>query len=338
MWEVAMVFSLPGLPIDEDAYKALGVNFSRKMCQTPEEIIETGKNADIVIGIGRQPFNRTVLENLPKCRLLMCVGIGYDNVDVAAATELGIPVANVPDASTDEVSDHVLALLLALSRRLLPLVDAVRSGGWDAVGALRQICLPITRLKGKTLGLVGFGNIARRLTPKAQAIGLDVLAYDPYVADSLASELGVKRVSLDRLLESSDFVSLHAALTHQNKHMIGLTEFTKMKETAFLINASRGGLVNEEALVEALTKGLIAGAGLDVLDPEPPKPDNPLLGMPNVLITAHSAYSSQECFVESWERPVEEVARALKGEWPLGLVNPDVKEAFLSKWQEGDRR
>jgi len=174
------------------------------------------------------------------------------------------------------------------------------------------------RLSGQTLGLIGFGNIARTLVPKAKAFGFRIIAYAPHVPNILFKTFKVESVDLGRLLEESDFVSLHTALTSETRYMMGLKQFKKMKPTAYLINTARGELVDEE--------------GLDVLNPEPPSPDNPLLKLDNVLITGHFAYYSEESREELFMQPWEEVARVLKGEWPHGLVNPEVKERFRVKW------
>jgi D-3-phosphoglycerate dehydrogenase len=168
--------------------------------------------------------------------------------------------------------------------------------------------------------------------PKAQGFGLRVIAYDPYVPPSIAESLGVELVDLPDLLPRSDYVSIHAALTSETRHLLGSEQLKQMKPSAFLINTARGGIVDEQALYAALSQGHIAGAGLDVLELEPPQPDNPLLKLDNVVITAHAAHYSDQSVLELRRQPVESVIRVLKGEWPLGVVNPEVKEKYLSKW------
>jgi len=187
-------------------------------------------------------------------------------------------------------------------------------------------------LSRQTLGLICFGNIARALVPKARAFGLRIIAYAPHVPRVLFETFKVESVELDQLLEESDFVSLHTALTPETKHMMGLPQFKKMKRTAYFINTARGELVDERALYTALSEGLIAGAGLDVLESEPPDQDNPLLKLSNVLITGHFAYYSEESREELFRWPWEEVVRVLRGEWPEGLINPQVKDQFCAKW------
>ena len=331
-FKVVMTAFMPGIPLEQEIITSTGAEFVKSLCFSEDELIQGAQDADAVIaGTTMQPFTRKVIEKLAKCRIIANLGIGYDKLDVAAATEYGICVANVPDYCLDELSDHTILLILSLARKLLPTVAAVKEGKW--MGAeLRQLLMPVYRLKGQTLGLVGLGRIARALVPKAQTLGLKVIAYDPYVPEEVARGLGVELKDLHRLLKESDFVSLHAHLTKENERMIGLEQFKKMKRTAYFINTARGQLVNEQALQTALTEGYIAGAGLDVLDLEPPTSDNPLLQMDNVIVTGHSAQLSIESETEFWRRPLEEVARVLRGRWPVAFINPGVKEKFVSKW------
>ena len=208
---------------------------------------------------------------------------------------------------------------------------AIRAGktGYVEVAQARG---KVFRIRGQTLGLVGLGRIPRILVPKAKSFGLKIIAYDPYIPADVAMEAGVELVDFDRLLEESDYISVHAALTHENEGMFGLEQFKTMKPTAFLINTARGALVNSEALYTALTESLIAGAGMDVTEPEPINLDNPLLKLDNAIFTGHSAYFSETSTVEQRKAPVEEIARVLTGEWPQALVNPEVKEKFTQRW------
>jgi len=224
-----------------------------------------------------------------------------------------------------------MALLLSLARKL-PMVDkAIRAGKTGYVD-VTQARGKVFRISGQTLGLVGLGRIPKTLVPKAKSFSLRIIAYDPFIPADVAKEVGVELVDFDRLLEESDYISVHAALTSENEGMFGLEQFQKMKPTAFLINTSRGALVNSEALYTALSEGLIAGAGLDVTEPEPINPDNPLLKLDNAIFTGHSAYYSETSTVEQRKAPVEEIARVLTGEWPQSLVNPEVKEKFTQRW------
>jgi D-3-phosphoglycerate dehydrogenase len=326
---------LPGLPhYGEEDYRKIGAELVKKLCRSEDDLISIAHDADAII-TGGEPYSRRVIEKLTKCRVISNIGIGYDGIDVEAATEHGIYVTNVPDYCLEEMAEHTLALILACGRKLLRFDRAVREGKWDsrAPREIREkIRPPMFRLKGQTLGLVGLGRIPRTLVPKAKALGLKVIAYDPYVSKDAAAELGVEMVGFEQLLRESDFVSLHAALTKDNQHMIGAEQLKKMKRTAYLINTARGGLVDEQALNTALSEGIIAGAGLDVLDPEPPRPDNPLFKRDNVIITAHSANYSEESQAELLRRPEEEVFSILRGESPRCPVNPQVKERFVTRW------
>ncbi len=200
-------------------------------------------------------------------------------------------------------------------------------------GYIREKLLSyVTQLRGKTLGLIGFGNIPRTLAAKAKSFGLRIIAYDPYVAAPLAETFGVEMVDLDKLFSESDFVSVHAALTPETRHLIGLEQFKKMKPMAYFINTGRGALVDKEALCTALSEGYIAGAGLDVMEKEPLPLDSPLLQMENVILTPHVAASSQRPRGEAYRWPIEECLRVLKGGWPRALVNVEVKEKFKARW------
>ena len=328
-----MLVHRPGLPRNLEGYKEVGAEFIEKSCQTEDEIIAVTADADAVFA-PLVPINKRVIENMKRCRIINCPTGGYNNVDLEAATQCGILVTCVPDYCLEEVSDHTIALILTCARKIMLQTTMVREGKWDSIMRLefRKKWPPMFRMRGLTLGLVGFGRIPRALVPKAKGFGLRIIAYDPYIQKSIAQEMGVELVDFDRLLRESDFISLHLHLTDETKNMIGLEEFKKMKPTAYLINTARGGLINEQALYIALTQGYIAGAGLDVTEPEPPDPDNPLLKLENVVITPHCAFYSDESVVELNRRAEEEVFRILRGEWPQNLVNPEVKGRFEAKW------
>ena len=329
---------VPGIiPTYDELLTKLGAEVEKTFCTTEQELISACAEADAVIAVGIRItpgyiFSSKVIGNLSKCRVIAFTSIGYDNVDVAAATEKGICVTNVPYYCLEEVSDHTMALVLACARKFYQLLPDIKAGKWSSQADYLNALKPLQRLCGQTLGLIGFGNIARALVPKARAFGFSIIAYAPHVPDILFRTFKVESVGLDQLLEQSDFVSMHTTLTPKTRHMMGLQQFKKMKPTAYLINTARGELVDEKALYIALSEGLIAGAGLDVLESEPPSPDNPLLKLNNVLITGHFAYYSEEANEELFRWPWEEVARVLQGEWPQGLVNPQVKERFSAKW------
>ncbi len=336
-FKVVFTFYAPGIvPTYDELLTKLGAEVEKTFCATEEELISACSEADAVIALGIRItpgyiFSLKVIENLNKCRLIALTGIGHDNVDIAAATEKGICVANVPYYCLEEVSDHAMALILACARKFYQLLPDIKRGKWSTQADYLSALKPLHRLSGQTLGLIGFGNIARTLVPKARAFGFRIIAYAPHVPSILFETFKVESVELDKLLEESDFVSMHTALTSETKHMMGLKQFKKMKPTAYFINTARGELVDEGALYTALSEGLIAGAGLDVLDSEPPGLDNPLLKLSNVLITGHFAYYSEESREELFRWPWEEIARVLQGEWPQGLVNPQVKERFSVK-------
>ena len=339
-YKVVMTFEYPGLPPDEKVLTDIGAQFAKIPCKSGDELIAAAHDADAIItGLAAQPlFTRKVIEGLNKCRIISSLGIGYEGVDLDAATERGIYVTNVPDYCLEEVTDHSMAILLACARKLFRLDKAVREGKWDSLERPQiryQIWPPMFRISGQTLGLIGFGNVPRALVPKAKGFGLKVIAYDPYASPGIAEEMGVELVDVDRLLQESDYVSVHAALTAETRHMLGLEQFKKMKPTAYLINAARGPLVDESALYTALAEGHIAGAGLDVTDPEPPSLDNPLFKLDNVIFTAHSAYYSESSTLELLSRPVEEVVSVLTGRPPRKPLNPQAKKRFLHRWGKG---
>ncbi len=331
---IARAFPRPLTDFEREVMERIGVTMEvappRQRNLTEEELLSFARDADAVMTVF-EPFTGNVIRQLTKCRLITSIGVGYQNIDVEAATDCGVCVGNNPEYCLEEVSDHAMALLLTLARKIIALDKAVRIGqtGYAELARARG---SIPRMRGQTLGLVGFGRIPRTLVPKAQGFGLRVIVHDPYAPPELAAEAGVEMVDLDRLLEESDYVSLHAALTPSNQGMIGVAQLKKMKPTALLVNTARGALVDEEALHGALSEGVIAGAGLDVTEPEPIRPDSPLLALDNVILTGHSAFFSDTAVVEQWKWPITEVARVLTGEWPHALVNPQVKDKFTGRF------
>lgn len=312
---------------EEADLSAIGAQTIVATLSTEGDIIGYANDIDAAIVGATEPYTRRVIEALKKCKVISRLGIGCNNIDLAAATEYGIPVAYVPDASIIEVSDHAIALLLCFSRKLIPISQAIREGAWQPgqkdILPLRR---PISRLSEQTLGLVGLGRIGGAVCKKARVFGMRVIIYDPYLSVATIQQLGAEQADFDKILIDSDYVSLHAPLTEETKHLFGLEQFKKMKPTAYLINTARGGLIDEKALIAALSKGYIAGAGLDVTDPEPPKPDNPLLQMENVIATGHTAFYSQSSARELRQRTVGAVIAALTGQWPQILANPEVRD------------
>ncbi len=297
-----------------EVLRAAGIEYVVRQCRTEDEAIESGRVADAVIN-QHVPLGARAFDAWQRCRGVVHFGKGVDNIDVDAATARGIWVANVRDANSDEVSNHVLALVLAFARDVLRFDRAVRAGSWSYRSAV-----PRRRLAGQLLGLVGFGDIARLVAQKARGLGLEVIA----CTRRPASAPGIGFVALDELLRRSDFVSIHVPLTHSTRHLIGARELALMKQSAFLINTARGAIVDQTALVEALQQRCIAGAGLDVTDPEPPPRDDPLLALDNVILTPHVAWYSEESRERVTVEAAREVVRILRGERPRSPVNPTV--------------
>ncbi len=273
------------------------------------------READALM-ITTRPVTAELLHRMPHCRIVSRVGTGTDAIDIAAATQQRIWVSNVPDYAIDEVSTHAITLLLAHARRLPALLESTRQGIWDY-----RVVPPIIRLKGQTLGVVGFGRIARALAAKARGLGLNVLAYDRYVTDQNVEAAGVKPVNFETLLRESDFVSLHTPLTETTRGLIDSSALALMKPTALLINTARGALVDEDALVAALRAGRIAGAALDVLQVEPPSADHPLLHESRAWLTPHIGWYSEAASRDMRVKAAEEVVRVLRGGEPRSPIN-----------------
>jgi D-3-phosphoglycerate dehydrogenase len=276
-----------------------------------DDILAVARDADaILVTYAKLPGD--LLRQLRRCKAIGRFGLGVDNIDIAAAAELGITVTYVPDYCMQEVSDHAMALLLALARKVPQSNALVQVGRWEMPAVV-----PIHRLAGRVLGLAGFGNIPRALAPKAKAFGLRVVAHDPYVSQQVLDAAGVERVSFDRLLEISDFVSIHAPLLSATRGLFNAEVFRKMKKGARLINTARGPLVDEDALVAALDSGQLAGAALDVVAVEPLPKDSKLIGRDNVILTPHTAFYSVEALNELQTKCAADVARVLSGEPPV---------------------
>jgi D-3-phosphoglycerate dehydrogenase len=281
-----------------------------------DDILAVARDADaILVTYAKLPGE--LLRQLERCKVIGRFGLGVDNIDVPAATERGITVTYVPDYCLHEVSDHAMALLLALARKI-PFSDRlVQSGRWEMPAVV-----PIRRLAGRVLGLVGFGNIPRALAPKAQAFGLKVVTHDPYVSNDVLTAAGVEGVSFDQLLAMSDYVSIHAPLLPATRGLFSGEAFGKMKKGALLVNTARGPLIDEAALIAALDLGQLGGAALDVVATEPLAKDSPLKGRDNVILTPHTAFYSVEALEELQTKCATDVARVLSGEKPVYPVRP----------------
>jgi len=252
----------------------------------------------------------------PKCRCVVRAGVGYNNVDLDAANRRGISVCNVPDYGTEEVADHAIMFLLAMTRRLVPCHEAIRKGNWHY-----ETAVGTPRLRGKTFGVIGCGRIGTATALRAKAFGLDVVFHDPRLPQGVDKALGIRRAQkLEDLLEQSDFVSLHCYLDETTRHMINADAISKMKKGTYLINTARGPVIDEEALLAGLASGQIAGAALDVVEHEP-LADERLRSHPKILFTPHSAFYSVEGFVELRSKAAMEIRRVLMGETPWNQVN-----------------
>ena len=311
-------YVFPSLEPERAVLEPLGAELRPAQCKSEEEIIALTQEADAVLNCYAKMTAR-VIDKLQRCKIIARYGIGVDNVDLAAASKARILVTNVPDYCVDEVSDHALALVLSLARKIVAADAGVKSGNWSVTAHAG-----IRRLRGQTLGLLGFGKIAKALASKAQPLGMKALVYDPYLEAELISRHGAEAVSLDTLLAEADAISIHVPLSPETRNLIGQRELARMKSTAFLINTSRGGIVDELALALALKENRLGGAALDVLAVEPPPPDHPLRQAPNMILTPHLAFYSRESLIELQTKTAEEVARALKGEPPRSPVNPEV--------------
>ena len=288
---------------------------------TEDEIITAAKDADVIITAMAQ-ITRGVMESLPDLKAIVRYGIGFDNIDVDAATDNGILVVTIPDYCYEEVSNHAIALLLTCAKKLVVLNNYTKQSGWSDA---RRAMPPMDTIYGQTLGLVGCGNIGQMTARKAQCFGLKVIGHDPYLDTSRATEYGITLVSLPDLLKDSDYVSVHAPLNKETWHLIEENELKQMKPTAYLINTSRGSLVDETALIKALQEKWLAGAGLDVLEMEPFEPDNPLFKMDNVVVTPHTAFYSDVAMKRLRTSVGQEAARVASGRWPKNVVNATVK-------------
>ena len=317
------LIDLDGQPLADWVPKRLaeeGVSLHVHQCERREDLAQHAGAAEVVWLFGGKPTLKGNLDVIPRCWAVIRTGSGTDNVPVAEATERGIIVANTPAAFTDGVSDHMIALLFAVLRRVVALDQAVRQGRWDQV--VKQ---PVNGVKGRTLGLVGFGLIPKEIVCKLSGFGLTVLAFDPFVPRDVMAQFGVEAVDLDALLARADFVSLHCPLTDQTRHLIGERQLRTMKPGAILLNTARGPVVDESALVRALAEGRLAGAGLDVFEREPPASDNPLFQLDNVVMTAHSAGNGADGLEARWRLSVETVLALANRQWPASCVNPTVK-------------
>lgn len=300
---------------------AKGLDLELVLCNDRDnnDLVALCKDADAVITI-YSPFTAEVLSSLPACKIVSLQAIGFNYIDVPAATRNGICVTNVPDFCVYDVAVHTTALVLALARHLVPLNGQVKSGKWGYAGHVMH------RLQGKTFGAVAFGNIPRETARMLKTFGMEILAYDPFASDEVFKANGARRAeTLDQLLAESDYVSVHSPLNDKTRNMIGAKEIARMKKTAYLLNTARGGIIDEAALHSALQNGVIAGAALDVLEKEGAHFASPLAALENCIFTPHIAFYSEESLIDMRIKAMERVIAVLcKKTPPPNLLNPDV--------------
>ena len=312
--KVVVVNNVHGeLTIEKEGIEAAGGELVLEYPQNEDEVIAATKDADVIAFIAT-PITARIINALEKCKLIIRYGVGYDNVDWKAAAERGIYVCNAQTYGTHDVGEHAAALLMAVSK-LIPQNDAlIRKDGWGCAG--RGV-----RLYGKTVGFIGLGRIARVTCSVTNGLGMKAITYDPYVSQEILDEYKATSVDLETLLKESDFISVHAPLTEESRHMLSTEQFKMMKNTAYVINTSRGALIDEEALIKALEDGEIAGAGLDVFEKEPIDVDSRLRFMDNVVLVGHLAFNTNEAMVDLHKEVTADIVRVLKGERPVNVVN-----------------
>lgn len=287
--------------------------------ENDEDLKEEVRDASAVVVIARE-ISSEMIEAMERCELILTLSVGYDCVDVRAATARGITVCNTPAYCTDEVANHSMTLLVSVARKLQLIIPRTRTADWEY-----NYTRPIFNFRERKLGIIGLGRIGRAVVQKAKGFGMNVMAYDPYLDDDIFRLTGVERkYELVSLLGEADYVSIHAPLTPETRHMLDAKALSLMKEHAVVVNTARGSIIDEKALVKALEEGRIGGAGLDVLEKEPPPADNPLLGMESVIVTPHIAWYSEESFERDMVEGMDEVLRVLSGHRPRYIVNPEI--------------
>lgn len=310
-------YEYDSLQIEEEIITAAGAEFIVAQCKgsSDADIITAVRDADALL-VQYADISRQVMENMPFCKGIVRYGVGVDSIDLAAASELGIKVCNVPDYGLQEVADHTVALILNCLRKITYQDREIHNNIWDY-----KCARPIRRLENQVVGLFGFGNIAQIAARKLKCLGFQVIAYDPYVHRITFQNNEVLPVSFDALLEKSDFISIHTPLSEETKNTFNKEAFHHMKSTAYLINTSRGGLIDESDLITALRNKTIAGAGLDVVSQEPISSENELLKLTNVTLTPHSAFYSQESEYSLKTQAAEEIVRIIQNKPPFHQVN-----------------
>jgi len=300
--------------IESRILQPLGVELVVKKPQGEQDLINLAKDADGLMGI-YFPINQRMLEQLPRLKVISVWGVGTNHIDIEAATQKNVIVANVPDYCTDEVSTHAVALILGCARQISQYDRFLQQGEW-AYGKI-----PLKRFAGKTVGIAGLGAIGRAVAEKLAGFNVNLIGYDAFVAKEVMQSLNVKKVDFKELLAQSDFITIHTPLTDETHHLFDAEQFRQMKNTAFIINTSRGGVINEAALVAALEKGEIAGGALDVFETEPPDRNQGPIGHPRLTLTPHIGWQSAEAMVECRVKAAESVKAVLMGKKPAYGVN-----------------
>lgn len=314
-------YAWPSLDIERAILQTVDAEIVAAHSGEESELVQLAPSCDAIL-TNWQKVTPAVLDAAPHCLIVSRYGIGVDNIAVEHATQLGMLVTNVPDFCLDEASDHTMALLLAWNRQIVTYATATRQSIWQVNSGH-----PMRRLYGQTLGIIGYGNIAQTLVPKALGFGLKVIVYTPRLSAEEVAGFGANCVvtnDLDELLSLSDYVSIHVPLTKETRGMIDTRALRLLKPTAYLINISRGAVIDETALYQALRDGWFAGAALDVLIQEPPQQDYPLLSLPNVIVTPHAAFYSEDAVADVQRKAAEHVASVLRKETPTNILNAQV--------------
>ena len=303
-------YEFENLQYEEEVFaeSGLDIEFIKAQCKTEEEVMEQAQQADAILN-QYAPISRRVIESLENTKIISRYGVGVNTIDVEAAKEKNITIANVPDYGMEEVSNHALALLLSWARKVTLLNNEVKKGNWDF-----KVSVPIHRFDKQTVGVLGFGRIPRRFIEKVKPLGFKLAAYDPFISAEDMADAGVRKMELDEIIREADYLSVHVPLIKDTFHLLNEERFSQMKKTAVIINTARGPIIDEKALAEALEKGVIAGAALDVTEEEPIGKDSPLLKMDNVIITPHSAWYSEEAMVELRQKAAKNIVQVLSGE------------------------
>ena len=319
-WTVAVTRQIPDAGLDPLREASDVRLWEAEMPPSPEELEALLEGCDGALTLLTDTIDGPLLDRHPTLRVVSNLAVGYDNIDVAAATERGVLVCNTPDVLTNATADHTWALLLAAARRIPESIAYVREGRWQTWGPMLLLGQEVS---GATIGIVGLGRIGKEVAKRARGFDMRVLAFDPMEDEAFAREHDVSYTSLDRLLEESDFVTLHVALTPETHHLIGPDALRSMQPTAILVNASRGPVVDTEALVEALREGTILGAALDVTDPEPLPADHPLVNMANCIVVPHTASGTVQTRDSMASLAARNLLAGLNGERPPASVNAD---------------